>query len=170
PNWPDGEVKVRLHALADREVPFHAWIERSDSGQAHFKAPVASHLLGSLSTGRQTVVVGAYDARKSGEPAAGFSSAGPTRDGRPKPEVAAPGMQVMAARSRSEDGLTKKSGTSMAAPAVTGLIALMLAKARKERTSLSIEQIRAKLQEGVKGGASGWDPQLGAGRASGKAI
>ena len=170
PNWPDGEVKVRLHALTDKEVPFHAWIERSDSGQAHFKAPVASHVLGSLSTGRQTVVVGAYDARKSGEPAASFSSAGPTRDGRPKPEVAAPGMQVMAARSRSSDGLTKKSGTSMAAPAVSGLIALMLAKAHKKGQSLSIEQIRAKLQEGVKDGASGWDPQLGAGRASGKAI
>ncbi|MGR4872418.1 S8 family serine peptidase [Variovorax sp. LARHSF232] len=172
PNWPDGEVTVRLHALVPQEVPFHAWIERMDEGQAQFDTPVASHLLGSLSTGKHTVVVGAYDARKSGEPAASFSSAGPTRDGRPKPEVAAPGMQVMAARSRTQGGVTKKSGTSMAAPAVTGLIALMLAKAHKKGERLSIADIRAKLQDTARadGGAQGWDAQLGEGRASGKAI
>jgi hypothetical protein len=173
PNWPDGEVKVRLHALTPQEVPFHAWIERMDAGQAQFDTPVASHLLGSLSTGKHTVVVGAYDARKSGEPAASFSSAGPTRDGRPKPEVAAPGVQVMAARSRTRGGVTKKSGTSMAAPAVTGLIALMLAKAHQKGASLSIADIRAKLQDTARaddGGPPGWGPQMGAGRAGGKAV
>ncbi|WP_390349948.1 S8 family serine peptidase [Variovorax boronicumulans] len=117
-------------------------------------------------------MVGAYDARKTGEPAASFSSAGPTRDGRPKPEVSAPGVQVKAAQSRTKDGMVKKSGTSMAAPAVTGLVALMLAKAHKAGKKLAIADIRAKLKAGVKPGAgpAGWDPQRGDGRAGSGAI
>lgn len=172
PNWPDGEVKVRLHALAAEDVEFHAWVERLDGGQAHFNSPVKSHLLGSLSTGRLSIVVGAYDARKTGEPAATFSSAGPTRDGRQKPELSAPGVQVNAAQSRTKDGVVKKRGTSMAAPAVTGLIALMMAKALKEGRDLTIADIRAELKAGVKAGVGSpaWDPQLGDGRASGAAV
>lgn len=172
PNWPDGQLTVRLHALAADEVPFHAWLERLDSGQSYFGHPVPSHLLGSLSTGKLSIVVGAYDARKTGEPAASFSSAGPTRDGRPKPEVCAPGVQVQAAQSRTKDGMVKMSGTSMAAPAVTGLVALMLAKARKEGKSLNIADIRARLKAGVKpaAGPAGWDPQRGDGRAGSGAI
>ena len=172
PNWPDGEVKVRLHALAAEDVEFHAWVERLDRGQAYFNSPVKSHLLGSLSTGRLSIVVGAYDARKTGEPAATFSSSGPTRDGREKPEVSAPGVQVSAAQSRTKDGVVKKPGTSMAAPAVTGLIALMMAKALRDGKDLTIADIRAKLKAGVKAGVgpAAWDPQLGDGRASSAAV
>lgn len=163
---------MRLHALTADDVPFHAWLERLDSGQSYFGHPVPSHLLGSLSTGKLSIVVGAYDARKTGEPAASFSSAGPTRDGRPKPEVCAPGVQVKAAQSRTKDGMVKMSGTSMAAPAVTGLVALMLAKAHKEGKKLTIADIRTRLKAGVKPGAgpAGWDPQRGDGRAGSGAI
>jgi hypothetical protein len=172
PGWPDGLVKVRLTALTPASITFHAWLERQDRGQASFTAPVKSHLLGSLSTGRRTIVVGAYDAAKTGHPPASFSSAGPTRDGRPKPEVSAPGAQVRAAQSRTRDGVVKKSGTSMAAPAVTGLIALMLAQARRQGKDLSADDIRARLKAGVKPGTgpAGWDPQLGDGRASAAAV
>lgn len=171
PGWDDGEIKFRLSALTDEDVDFHGWAERQDRGQAFFNAPVVSHVLGSLSTGKLSVVVGAYDAGKTGEPAATFSSCGPTRDGREKPEVSAPGVNVSAAQSRTGVGMVKKPGTSMAAPAVAGLIALMLAKARNAGQDLTIDQIRAKLQAGVKPGIgpAGWDSQLGAGRASGAA-
>jgi len=53
------------------------------------------------------------------------SSRGPTADGRIKPDVCAPGKSVHAAKEGS-DGFTSKTGTSMAAPHVSGIAALML--------------------------------------------
>jgi len=54
-----------------------------------------------------------------------FSSGGPTRDGRQKPDLLAPGMDILAARSTpvgevAAGATTRKSGTSMAASHVTG--------------------------------------------------
>lgn len=169
PGLPAGEWTLRLESLTGRVAPFHAWIERMDWAQSMFAAPVDSHTLGSISTGRQSVVVGAFDAHKTGLPVASFSSSGPTRDGRQKPEVSAPGVNVVAARSRTEDGVIRKSGTSMAAPAVTGLVALMLAEARRKGDRLDIETLRKKLIAGVQSRGQ-WDPQLGYGKASAKAI
>ncbi|OYV64448.1 MAG: hypothetical protein B7Z72_13220, partial [Gemmatimonadetes bacterium 21-71-4] len=54
---------------------------------------------------------------------AAFSSRGPTADGRIKPEVVAPGLDVVAAAPTS--GLVVESGTSFATPLVAGLAALV---------------------------------------------
>lgn len=167
--------RIRLRSTDGRPVDYHAWIERADFVQSSFTVADSSHTLGSVSTGHQTIVVGSFDAHKVSLPLSTFSGAGPTRDGRNKPEVSAPGQAVAAARSRTPDGVTKKSGTSMAAPAVTGLIALIYAEARRNGTDLTITQLREKLigtalGSPPAGAPPAWDPRYGFGRADGAAV
>jgi endonuclease G len=61
------------------------------------------------------------------------SSHGPTRDGREKPELAAPGHGIMAAASGTKSGIVSGEGTSTAAPHVTGAVALLLSRQEMER-------------------------------------
>lgn len=63
-----------------------------------------------------------------------FSSRGPTSDGRSKPDVVAPGERIMSvnARFRGKQRLYRaESGTSMAAPHVSGLLAAFLSVRRE---------------------------------------
>ncbi|WP_376956556.1 S8 family peptidase [Azospirillum sp. A26] len=170
---PKGEWTIRLRTLDDGPVDYHAWIERSDAGQAQFAQPVASHILGSISTGHSTIIVGSHDAHSTGTPISFFSSAGPTRDGRQKPDLSAPGHRVKAAWSRTVTGVVEKYGTSMAAPAVTGLIALIYARSIRKRLPMDTAILRERLIRMVHrdppDGAD-WDPQHGHGRASAAAI
>ncbi len=54
------------------------------------------------------------------------SSRGPTGDGRMKPNVVAPGTVVTSAKAGTTNQYTNMSGTSMAAPHVTGLVATLM--------------------------------------------
>jgi subtilisin family serine protease len=170
PTVPSGTWKLRLASTTGVEVPYHAWIERDDNGQSTFAEPLDnSHTIGSISCGRQTIVVGSYDAHKPGTPLSWFSSAGPTRDGRPKPEVSAPGHNVVAASSRTSTGTTRMSGTSMASPAVTGTVALVLAEAARLGRSLTSDEIRAAVIDTARTdppSGKEWDPRYGEGRVS----
>lgn len=142
----------------------HAWIER-DTGcaacQARFDDRQANPrtTLGTICTGFRTIAVGAYDAHRLDRPLGWFSSSGPTRDGRQKPDLVAPGVLVLGARSRPADGrdapaYVRMSGTSMAAPAVTGTVALMFEAAGR---LLPIEETRRALLAGCDAPAPGAD-------------
>jgi subtilisin family serine protease len=164
---PRGVWTLRLTGRTVVSGAYHAWIERDDEGQSTFPAPHdSSHTLGSISCGRESIVVGSYDAHRPNVPLSWFSSAGPTRDGRNKPEVSAPGHDVWAALSESGDGATRMSGTSMASPATTGTVALMLSVARAAGLALSSAQIRTILATTARrvGAAVAWDPRYGEGR------
>jgi subtilisin family serine protease len=174
-NWkvaPAGMWKVELENIGDRTVIFHAWIERDDRGrnpeaeQSQFAIDaVDDGTLGGLCTGFRPIVVGAYNsATRMVEP---YSSAGPTVDGRQKPDVMAPGASdpngfgILAAAARSANPV-RLNGTSMAAPFVTGLVALMFELAQTRYGQFldvdTVRQVLARTAEPLdasEGGTTG---------------
>jgi serine protease AprX len=69
---------------------------------------------------------------------ASFNSRGPTTDGRIKPDIAAPGVSIYAADAGTSCSDVALSGSSMAAPHIAGVAALML-DARSTATPLQIK-------------------------------
>lgn len=165
PSLPRGAWQVELTTTAQEPVPFHAWIERDDFGQSAF-APAdsdPSHTLGSIACGAQTIVVGSYNATVPARDVATESAEGPTRDGKEKPELSAPGVGIRAARSLSQGG-TRKSGTSMAAPHVAGVVALLMQAAGPGLDNARIRQLLAAAARPTPPGVGGWHSQYGLGR------
>lgn len=72
---------------------------------------------------------------------AGFSSDGPTADGRVKPEVLALGEQTWSINPNDDDGYAENAGTSMATPLIASLVAC-LTQAHPEWT---VDQVRTAL-------------------------
>lgn len=74
---------------------------------------------------KNVLTVGATQNGTAANSIASFSSRGPTQDGRLKPNVCAPGVDLYSARNTGTNTYTNMSGTSMATPAVNGTIGLM---------------------------------------------
>ena len=157
PVAPAGDWELTLSGVAVADGRFHAWVERTAAkpGQRsrfHPDDVDQTATLGTICNGLRTLAVGAYDAHSPERPLAGFSSAGPCRDGRLKPDLVAPGVRVLGARSRPRataveaPPVTQMSGSSMAAPHVAGAVALMLAAAQRP---LTIDEIRRLLLANV---------------------
>jgi subtilisin family serine protease len=76
-----------------------------------------------------------------------FSARGPrTPDSALKPDVAAPGQDIVSARSVSGDRSLRLSGTSMAAPHVAGAMALL----RQARPDWSVEEMKALVMNSAR--------------------
>ncbi len=156
-NAPKGDWQITLEGIDVVDGRWHAWIER-DGGCRSCQSKFPTHTAdpgfttGSICNGLYTIAVGAYDNHDPVRKAAFFSSAGPTADGRKKPNLLAPGIGIRAACSaradavRSNGELAVKSGTSMAAPHVTGAIALLFEAVRQP---LPIETTRRLLLSSV---------------------
>lgn len=148
---PHGQYLVELRGSDIVDGRFHAWIERDAPGrhQSRFPRTQATSLYttNTICNSLRGIAVGAYDATVQGRPPARFSSRGPTADGRQKPELVAPGYRIRAARSVPQGGWTGqprfvvKSGTSMAAPWVSGTMALMLQAAGRPLTSAEMRRL-----------------------------
>lgn len=105
------------------------------------------------------ITVGATDDRRTiqyhDDQVATFSSRGPTIDGLVKPDLLAPGTNIVSLRSESSfldkwlvenrlnDHYFRLSGTSMATPIVSGVIALMLTK-KPDLTPDEVKQLLLK--------------------------
>lgn len=184
----------------------HGWIDRNNRSMSRwldFEATAGrdSMTLGAPATARRVLSVGAIGTPFSGAPAgddrdriAFWSSRGPTRDGRHKPDLCAVGEHVLAAAPadpaahhaamaqaamppRRTAQYTQFSATSAAAPQVSGTAALLFEQFGAEATWADIRQAlletaRRHALVGVQldalppeaGMRATWDPAFGFGR------
>ena len=153
-----------------------------------------SHLVASPGTSNGAITVGAFITR-TGNPNltvgnfAPFTSPGPTADGRPKPDISAPGYYLYSSRSSDNPlpadpnddiftyglgsnalagGIERTAygglaGTSMATPVVTGSVALLL----QHNRGLTAAQVRELLKNTAAHDSftgTGWTPHFGFGK------
>lgn len=169
-----GEWRVRLTGVVVRDGRFDAWIERDDpralpGGLGRWNYPsrfsegsyTSDRMIGSLACAERLLSVANADlARNSAHVT---SSRGPTRDGRPKPDIAADGTQVVAACGFShKTQWVQMTGTSMASPYVAGVAALMLAVV-PQLTSAQIQGIMRSTSAPLPGQTFGWRNDTGFG-------
>jgi subtilisin family serine protease len=173
-----GTWVVRLRGVEVRDGRFDAWIERDDPrplgriGEvdawrfpSYFSARsnVDRSSVSSLACGHRVISVG--NAEDAAERIHRSSSQGPTRDGRYKPEIAAPGSDVVAARgfSSKDRQWVAMTGTSMASPYVAGVAAQMLA-VEPRLTATQIVGIMRRTAQPLPGSDYKWQDAAGFGR------
>ncbi len=185
-----GTWRVELTGDDIRGGRFDAWIERDARDAQNGFADQSSFegtdfdpamTLGTPATGRRAIAVANYDHRNTVPSSS--SGRGRTRDGRNKPECAAPGTDIVSSCSLggrpASNGTpvpmrVRMSGTSMAAPHVTGIVALLFERAQTmpHPSLLTAEQTRKVIvaTTSVPPGVQGFDEAWGFGRIDAEAA
>ena len=175
-----GTWTIRLQGDEVRDGRFHGWIERDDprrlgrvgeseawSFPSFFseRSNVDDSSVSTLACGHNIISVANLDS--ASERINFTSSQGPTRDGRFKPDGAAPGTEIIAAKGFSslDDSWIAMTGTSMASPFVCGVAALMLA-AQPKLTAAQIQGILHRTSRPLPGADYQWRNDAGFGAIS----
>ena len=169
----------------------HVWkaISTMTSG---FPASDNGYSVGPPATARKAVAVGAWKTRNTWPSVLGqqsysgdwgtapvgsrapFSSIGPARDGFQKPDLVAPGMAMVSALTADANPptpneyvvpgakYTMQQGTSMAAPMVAGVIALMFEKNPTLTADEVLQILRSSASSNQFSGTT-WNPEYGEG-------
>lgn len=132
-SWGDNENAAvqNNYTAASQDVDQFLWDHKDDLiFFAAGNAGPGTGSVGSPSTNKNGVSVGATLRGTSADSMASFSSCGPTDDGRIKPDVTVPGSSIVSAGNDKNVGTNNcgtltLSGTSMASPGAAGLTALI---------------------------------------------
>lgn len=165
-----GDWSLRIHGVEIfTDGPIHAWIERSLVPTRFLSFVSEGTTLTIPATAHSVIAAGAVNA--DGLQPASFSSFGPTRDGRRKPEVAAAGIDIEGARAGTATDIKRMSGTSVAAAHLSGVVALVLSQAATaDRPWPNVNQIRAALQQTARNYSGVWNPRTGYGVVDAEAV
>lgn len=188
PNTATANWKIEIRNTTATPTTFNAFClygSSHDNKSPHFlNNTTTSNTLTSQATGAECLTVGSYQV---GGQLASSSGRGPTLDGRTKPEICAPGVGIWSTgipKDREgdtckncccqccQDWYAVKGGTSMAAPHVTGVIALMLHK----NPNLMHTEIKTRLTQPANVNSRPGDappsdlPGWGAGKVAAKKV
>lgn len=121
---PQGIWRIKVYGINVIDGKFDIWLPVTEfsSNLTRFLQPNTSTTLTIPSTASNVISVGAYNALTNA--IADFSGRGFTRNNMIKPDIVAPGVNITA--SSNTGGYDTLSGTSMAAPFVTGSCALLM--------------------------------------------
>jgi hypothetical protein len=170
-----GTWTVRLHGREVRDGRYHGWIlrdETSTSAAEHRTLSLPAYLserssapgyaLTGLACARRVLTVANLDVRN--EAVHWGSARGPTRDGRQKPEISAPGTDVVGANGFDplNPPWVSLTGSSVAAALVAGVAGLMLAS-EPRLSARDIAEIVTRTARPLPGGDFGWHDDAGFG-------
>lgn len=150
--WRLDIVGNRVHSQTGK---VHIWVERAIARAIRFATQDPQMTLSIPGTARTVICVGAGTAEQPYR-LTDSSSRGPTRTHQLKPELCAPGFEIRSAASFAADlsATTVKTGTWMAAPHVTGALAVVLSHRQKAGGPLpNAVQLRAALINAIPGTA-----------------